>query len=236
MLFHEVKDIVREYAGKTGMPTTMLDLALENGRLDLEKSQNMWWMQADYDWLTVVDQREYPITVATDNGLEITNFKDIRALKYKEEEEVDWQPVEVGTYTKEDLDGMFDEDEEGEPELACVEGANLLLYPIPDDEYDVRIYYWQYTANPTNLESDEITLHFPMALVYSAYKWIHEIYLKDTQGATYWRALLEGKGGEYHKLRRENFKRGWKDKVNLEPRLGPGPRGRRRMDRMQIYR
>jgi hypothetical protein len=131
---------------------------------------------------------------------------------------------------------MYDEDETGDPELAIVEGDNLILYPIPDDEYDVRIYYWEYTSNTTNLESDELTAHFPMALVYSAYKWIHEVYLKDPQGATYWRSLLEGKGGELFKMRRENFKRGWKDKVNLEPHMGPGQRGRRRLDRMQIYR
>jgi hypothetical protein len=236
MLLHQVKDIIREYAGKTGLPTTMLDLCLENARLDIEKFQNFWWMQADLDWLTVVDQAAYPLKVDTTNGLEITNFKDIRALKFKEETEVDWQPVDVGTHTKEDLDSMYDEDETGDPELAVVEGDNLILYPIPDDEYDVRIYYWEYTSNTTNLESDELTAHFPMALVYAAYKWIHEVYLKDPQGATYWRQLLEGKGGELFKMRRENFKRGWKDKVNLEPHMGPGQRGRRRLDRMQIYR
>lgn len=236
MLYHEVKDIIREYAGKTGLPTTMLDLCLENARLDIEKFQNFWWMQDDLDWIAVIDQSSYPLTVDTDNGLEITNFKDVRALKYKRTADVDWQPVIVGATTKEDLDGMYDEDEEGDPEQACIEGDNLILYPIPDEEFDMRIYYWQYTTNPSNLESDELTAHFPMALVYSAYKWIHEVYLKDPQGATYWRGLLEARGGEYFKMRRENFKRGWKDKVNLEPRKGPGRQHWRRMDRMQIYR
>jgi hypothetical protein len=112
--------------------------------------------------------------------------------------------------------------------------------PDPDDTYDMRLYYYQWTSNPAaNTSTDDLLKNFGSAVVYGALIWAFEIELKDIQGAAYWRNLLGGTpfghGGEIARLKRENFKRDWKDRTMLVPFKGAGRLTRRSLTNLQIY-
>ena len=105
----------------------------------------------------------------------------------------------------------------------------------------MRLYIYQWTANPTtDLATDDLLRFFPNALIYAALANAYEITVKDLAGATYWRALLGGtpfgRGGELAKMKRENFKREIQDKLDFTPRLGPGKLQMRRLENLQLYR
>ena len=136
---------------------------------------------------------------------------------------------------------MYDEDDQGNPEFALIDNTTLKLYPpLPDFAYDLRLYFYQWTDNPTaNTDTDDLLKNYGMALCYGAIIWGFEMQLKDLQGASYWRNLLGGTpfghGGEIAKLKRENFKRDWKDRVMLTPHLGAGRLTRRSITNLNIY-
>lgn len=239
MYLYEAKDVVREHFGRLGLPTSILNIALTEGRKLIEKEGNFWWMRTIADFVAVVDQQEYVIGDADD--IDISNFKDARALHQKRSEDVRWEPVELGIVDEEQLNLMYDEDDDGEPEYAIIDNVTLKLFPpLPDVAYDLRLYAYQWTDNPTaNTSTDDLLKNFGMAVVYGALIWGFEIELKDIQGAAYWRNLLGGTpfghGGEIAKIKRENFKRDWKDQVVLIPHRGTGRTSRRSLNNLQIY-
>jgi hypothetical protein len=239
MLLYEAKDVVREHFGRLGLPTSILTIALNEGRKMIEKEGNFWWMRTIADFVTVVGQQEYVIGDADD--IDIANFKDARALQQKMSSEVNWEPVDLGIIDEEELNLMYDEDDDGEPENAVIDNVTLKLFPpMPDLAYDMRLYAYQWTDNPTdNTATDDLLKNYGMAVVYGALIWGFEMELKDLQGAAYWRNLLGGSpfghGGEIARIKRENMKRDWKDKMILVPHRGPGRMTRRSFRNLQIY-
>ena len=240
MLLHDVKDVVREHFGRVGLPTSLLTFALAEGRKTIEREGNFWWMRASKDFSLVVNQQDYVIA-ASGGDITIPNFKDARALHQKVSTETSWCPVELGTVEQDQLNLMYDTDAQGEPEFAVIDNMTLKVYPPkPQLTYDMRLYYYGFTDNPTsNTSDDQLLKNYGMALVYSAVAWGFEIELKDIQGAAYWRALLGGTpfghGGEIARLKRENFKRDWKDQLIMVPHKGPGRVNRRSLTNIQIY-
>jgi hypothetical protein len=237
----QIKDYIREHFGRVGIPTFIIDLALEASRLQIEQQGNFWWMAAasPATWDLVVDDGDY--TIASSGGdITIAKFKDIRALHYKLSTDTQWIEVEVGPDTKNELDLQYADGSDGSPEYAVLEDSTLYIYPQdPQYAYNMRMYYWRYTTMGGNTAEDTITKEFPMALIYGALQHGYELELKDIQGASYWRKLLGGEpfgsGGEIVKIRRENLKRSWHDKIDFVPHVGGGRRNRR-LDNMKIYR
>lgn len=244
MTYGEAKDIVREHFGRLGFTTPMVIQALAGGRRAIEQHANFWWMRADPKTFNLtINQNEYLIKVSTSNGLNVPLFKDIAALYWKVSTDTQWEIVDIGKKTKHELDLEYATDEEGTPEQATIDNVTLAIYPPePQVAYNMKMYYWNWTANPQlNSSTDDILSFFPDALIYAANAWGYEMQLKDFQGASYWKQLLGGqpfgRGGQLATLKRENLKRGWKDMINLDPHTGPNKRGlRRKLDNVQIYR
>ena len=237
MLLWEVKDVVRSHFGGTAFPSIQLDHALTQGRRMIEAHANFWWMQGEKDFTLTINQQSYPIYTG---DILLPNFKDMRALSWKEPTGVSYEPVAAGDHTKEELDVLFDTDDIGSPEAAVVDNATLYVYPPkPNKAYSMRLYRYSWTDNPAQTSTDDLLNFFPMALVYAALAWGYELELKDLQGAGYWKGLLGGspfgRGGELAKLKKENFKRGWRDQINFTPRTGPGVASLRRISNLQIY-
>lgn len=237
MFLWECKDIVRSHFGGTAFPTTQLDHALTQGRRMIESHANFWWMEGSKDFSLTIDLQTYALATGV---ILLPNFKDARALSWREAAGVSYEPVALGDNTKEELDVLYDTDDEGSPEVAVIENGTLYLYPPkPDKAYSMRLYRYSWTDNPAQTATDDLLSFFPMALVYAALAWGYELELKDLQGAQYWKTLLGGtpfgRGGELAKMKKENFKRGWRDQITLVPRNGPGVGSLRRISNLQIY-
>ena len=235
----KAKDVFREHFGRVGLNTAILSLGLTEGRKLIEKEGNFWWMRGTQDIVAAIGQQEY--TIEDGGDFDIANFKDARFLMQKESQESNWSPIDLGVTDQEELDMVYDDDDEGEPERAVIENATVRLYPpLPDKAYDLRLYYYEWTDNPTdNTDTDDLLKNWGMAVCYGAIIWGFEMQLKDHQGAQYWRTLLGGqpfgRGGEIAKLKRENFKRDWKDRIMLTPYTGAGKASRRSLNNLQIY-
>lgn len=239
MLLYEVKDLVREHFGRLGLPSSILNMALAESRRMIEREANFWWMRGSIDFNLVVNTQTYAI--GSGLAINIANFKDARALQQKISTETQWETVELGILDQEDLNIMYENDDDGEPEYAVIDNVTLTVYPpLPDLAYNMRLYYYKWTDNPTaNTDTDDLLKNFGSAVVYGALIWGFEIELKDIQGAAYWRNLLGGTpfghGGEIARLKRENFKRDWKDRTILVPFKGAGRTTRRKLSNIQIY-
>lgn len=239
MTLGEIKDVVREHFGRMGLPTVILDLALAEGRKLIEREANFWWMRATTTFNLVIDTQDY--LIGSTLAVNIVNFKDARALNFKKSTETRWRPLSLGIYDQEELDVMYPTDSAGAPELAIVDNTTLKIYPPkPDLAYNMKLYHYNWTDNPvTNILSDDITKNYGMALIYAAIIWGYEIELKDMQGAIYWRKLLGGepfgRGGEITKLKRQNLKRDWQDKIVLVPHAGANSFSVRTLANMQGY-
>jgi len=240
----EVMDIVRSHLSKTDFPTELLKQAMAGGRREVEKLVDTWWMKETYTKATVPTQQVYSLTTLTNNGWGMTRFKDIRAMFYKESTDTSWDPILVGQENRETLELQYDTDEDGDPESAIIEGDKAIIFPIPDKAFDLRIFIYQWTSNPTgNNESDDLTDQFPEALIYGSLIWAYEIKLKSAEGAAYWRTQLEGplmrggsrRGGEISKIKALNLKRGMQNKWDFTPHTGPGRGLRKRLDNRQLY-
>ena len=238
MMLWECKDIVRAHFGGTAFPTVQLDHALTQGRRMIETHANFWWMQGEKDFSLTINTGSYSIYGGV---ILLPNFKDGVALSWKEAAGVSYEPVFLGDSTKEELDVLYDTDDIGSPEAAIIVDSTLYIYPPkPDKAYTMRLYRYSWTDNPTQVATaDDLLNFFPMALVYAALAWGYELELKDLQGAAYWKTLLGGtpfgRGGELAKMKKENFKRGWRDQLTLVPRTGPGVGSLRRISNLQIY-
>ena len=177
---------------------------------------------------------KFPVTFTVD-PISVPGFKDVRAANVKKRTDSEWSFCEVGGITKEEADLHFSINDSGQTELILIDNFNLMVYPpFPDSDYVVNLYYWGWTNNPTsNLQTDELIMRFPDALIYSSLAWAYDMELKDQQGAGYWRTLLGGKpneigiGGEIAKIRRHNFQRMRQDNISLTPMTGPNQRSRR---------
>lgn len=223
MTYGEVKDVVREHFGRIGWPTAMLVHALEGARRDIEKHSNFYWMRDTATFDTVDGTQSYAI--GSGSAINEANFKDLRALHVKEDGDVMWTELQVGTITQEEAALSFPTDEENMPLVAVLDNSTVYLYPTPDAVYNMKLWFWQWTSNPTaNTSSDELTQRFPEALIYGALIWGAEQYEKNYQEADRWRALF---AQEIQKIHRHSLERERMDRVTITPMTGPYERRRR---------
>jgi hypothetical protein len=218
MTYGEVKDVVREHFGRFGWTTLMLEHGLESARRDIEKFSNFYWMRDTATFNTVADTQTYAIG----SGLAVdeANFKDIRALHVKESTDTVWSEIDVGKHTLEEAFLMFPTDETDFPLLAVLDNATLNFFPTPDDAYNVKMFFYQWTDFPTagNTGSDELTSRFPEALIYGALVWGCEQYEKNHPDADRWRAQF---AQEVAKIHRHALERERMDRGTLVPMTGP---------------
>ena len=217
MTYGEVKDVVREHYGRIGWPSAMLVHALEGARRDIEKYQNFYWMRDSATFNTVASTQSY--IIGSGSAVNEANFKDIRALHVKESGDTIWTEVTVGDLTQEEAALIYPTDEEQMPLTAILDNSTLYLYPIPDAVYNMKLWFWQWTSNPTaNTSSDELTSRFPEALIYGALIWGAEQFDQNYQEADRWRALF---AQELTKIHRHSLERERQDRVSLIPMTGP---------------
>ena len=213
MKFFEAKDIVREHFSRLKFTTSMLIQSLTQGRRRVERHANFWWMTGIKSFNLVVDQATYSITTSGSGGLNLPNFKDHRSLLLSEDSGVTFTPVPVGEIDRTELDSYYMTTQPGVPEQGAIEDTTLVIFPPkPQLTYPMKLYYYQWTDNPTdNNTDDDLLKFFPMALVYSSIEWAYTMVLKDLVGAQYWKGMLGGEpfgsGGELAELKIESLKR-----------------------------
>ncbi len=231
MTLGDIKDVVREHFGRTGWPTYMLDAALSSARRDIEKSGNFYWMRNSTTFNTVASTQTYAITSGSINK---PNFKDLRALHVKESTDVVWTEMEVGTVTLEEASLMFATDETDLPLIAVVDNVTLYLFPTPDDAYNMKLWHWDWTSNPStgNTGSDELTSRFPEALIYGAMVWGCDQWEKNSEAADRWRALFSQELGKIHA---HNLERERQDRVTFTPFTGPFENRKRTQINRQVW-
>lgn len=230
MTYGAIKDTIREHFGRVGWPTFMLDAALASARRDIEKEGNYYWMRTSGTFNTVASTASYAITSGTINQ---ANFKDLRSLHVKESTDTMWSEVEVGIISLEEAKMSFATDDTDMPVLAVVDNVTLYLFPTPDDAYNMDMYFWQWTSNGSNLESDELSSRFPEALIYGAMVWGCDQWEKNSEAADRWRALFMR---ELEKIHTHDFERERMNRVQIAPLRGPFTRRRVITDNTQIYR
>jgi hypothetical protein len=217
MVLGQLKDLLRDSLGRRDLPTHLCKFFLDSGRRDIEKSHNFYWMRTVKNFNTVAAQGSYSITTGTTNGLNIPDFKDLRILFEKSSESVAWSPVETKEF--EEAWQIYATDEEGEPEVAVFDNETLYLFPpVPDAAYNVRLYYWQWTANPTsNQDTDEVLTRWPELLLYSASAFGTQWLTKNPQLVQPFQAMFER---EAVKVKRYSDDRLFDDQIDLTPRRG----------------
>jgi len=228
MLLGEIKDVVRQQFGKIGWPTNMIDFALASARRDIEKNSEggYYWMRATKTWNAVATQQSYSITTSASNGLNLPNFKDVRAIRVKESTSTIWSDVSVGEVTLEEAETMYSTTETTMPALAIIDNTTLTLFPIPDAAYNFKMWHYEWTTNPTSntATADELCTRFPEALIYGALVWGADQYNHDSQEADRWAAKLREQRALIH---RHSLERERQDRITLYPMSGPYD-GRRR--------
>lgn len=217
MTYGQVKDVVREHFGRIGWSSDFLDLALAAARGDIEKSGNYYWMRDVTTFNTVAATQTYAIG----SGLAINeaNFKDIRALHAKETTSTLWEEVPVGIATLEETFLSWATDDDDFPQTAVLDNTTLYLFPTPDAIYNMKLWHYNWTTNPTvNTSSDELTSRFPEALIYGALVRGAEQYDSNFTDADRWRTLF---AQELQRIKRHSLERERQDRVSMIPFTGP---------------
>lgn len=240
MKLFEVRDQVRENIGRDKAPEHLLKYALDKGLREIEKTGNYWWMRATKTWNCVISQQAYNMTVSTSNGLNIPKFKDFRILLTQDQtlSNPDWDEV-FGPIDIEEAGLEFADTDTGMPVIYSLDESTatatnealtsqLLVWPpLPDKIYNMRLHYYQWTALPTdiNSESHDILLRFPEALIYIATAVGVVAITKDPQMGLFWQLKFDNPGspkdpGELMKIKRYNLDRTMDSRSELRPMRG----------------
>jgi hypothetical protein len=228
------KDAVRGHFNRTDFPTSMLDMALDQGRREIEEEANFWWMRG-IKTLDLGDGTHNRFSLTDPAVFNIPNFKDARFMGIKRSGDKEWQICQIGTTPIEEATIHFSTVDKGIPEVVYVDNDDLVFFPPVFDQVDYQaiFFYYQWTPNPSdNLGTDDLISRFPKVLIYAALMWGYEMQLKDFQSAQYWRQLLIGdpsnrKRGELQKIKAVNFMREQQDQIQFAAMQGPWQRMRR---------
>lgn len=221
MTFGEIKDAVRDGIGKDNVLPRQITYFIGRGRREIENRVNGHWMRGTKNWSAIVDQSNYSITQSAGGGLALANFKDVRSSRSKQSTETIWS---VPHKVYDDFDVVWSNwatDDTGEPREVVIDNENLYLFPPkPDKAYDMVLYYWQFTANPTaNSGTDFLTLRFPEALIFTSVAAGLQFLTKSTEIALPWAGMAEA---ELVKLSAFVRDRGLPDESWLPAWGGPG--------------
>jgi hypothetical protein len=218
MILGEAKDMIRKLVGNDELGVPLMKFGLDSGRRDIEKVENFYWMRNVKDWSLVVDQQDYSIVDSASGGLNLPLYKDLRILLWKKTTETVWTEVPIVGFQEAEL--TYATDDEDFPEMAVIDNETISIFPPkPQGTYDMRLYYWNWTANQTsNLLDDEILKRWPEALIYASVARLTYLATRSVESAAPWTALMNQ---EIEKMRKFNKDRLRDEKFMFKPRKGP---------------
>lgn len=214
MLYGKLKDVVRAGIGLDDLNPDLLDYYLATGRREIEQKGNFYWMQTRSTFALTDADSSYVISATP---ISLSNFKDIEMLAYKDPDDVQYS--EIPWASRPVIDRRFSTTEEGPPVVYTIDASdNLIIAPIPDDEYDMLMLAYTWTSNPaSNLSEDELCKRFPEVLINAAVATGLEILTKSQELAAPWRAKF--KEGIREIRHHDNYRRQL-DQIALFPARG----------------
>jgi len=224
----EVQDVVRDFVGRDNIKPNLMTFAVDSGLREIEKRINAWWMRRNIEFNATDGNQFYLIRSAASGGLNLPNYKDVMMLLSKSTTDTLWERVLV---TEFDIaEQVYATDSTGEPQMAVIDNDRITLFPPdPNDTWNMKMYYWQFTSLPTDETSDdhEVLRFWPEALIYAATMHLTQYLTKDVQMAAPYSGLFEA---EFRKLDRYNKDREIDEHNDLVPHAGPTwPRKFRRL-------
>lgn len=232
---YQVEDVIRENVGRDRIAPHMMDWVMGAALRSIESTGNYYWMNAKRDFSVVEGQQEYGF-----DTLGLGDWKDIRILYSSVQGETNQQWTEViGPKDIEDMKSYYGEEDEGQPaffSLAEANGSGPVLSvwpPVPDDDYDMSLYYFGWTSLPqdSTSEAHEVLKRWPEALIYVGTSIAYSSILKDDGGAAVWMSKFENPRSprdktELTKIRRYDQARQNASRVEFVPHSGAATPGR----------
>lgn len=199
----EAKTLIRLLAARGDFEPLLLDYFLDLGRRELEggRSDNFYWMRASKEFNLVINQGDYVITAPP---VSISDFKMVRYVLWKDPTLTGWR--QIPSYELDLLDTNYDTNSNGSPEAYNLDDQTFKVFPVdPDKAYNMKFYYWKWTANPTNdIATDELLTRWPEALINASVAHALLVLTREPAQAEPWFKLYERekkKIQEYDRLR-----------------------------------
>ena len=188
MTLGEAKVMVKALMARGDLEPLMLDFFLAQGRRLIESETNFYWMKASKDFNLTVNQGEYVITASP---VSVSDFKDMRYLLWKDPSELRYNALSPNELDI--LDTNYETTGTGAPEAFNLDNVTIRLFPIdPDQAYNMRLYYWAWTANPTNdTSTDELLTRWPDVLIYASVSRGLMTMTQNVEAAKPWIAMMK---------------------------------------------
>ena len=214
----EAKTLIRFLVGRGDFEPLLLDYFLDLGRRELESKDNFYYMRALKEFNLTINQGEYTISTSP---MSISDFKMVRYVLWKDSTLFEYRlipPYEINI-----LDTNYATNGTGAPEAYNLDDQTFRLYPVdPDKAYNMRFYYWKWTANPTNdTSTDEVLTRWPEALINASVARAILVLTRDAGQAKPWFDLYEM---EKNKMREYDRLRSSEGELHLMPSLVPTTR------------
>lgn len=209
-LVDRLVDKVKKNVGRPG-DLTLDDYVIEyinNAQKKVCNTRNFWWM-----WKTA--------TIAYTQGDNAEALPD----RFKDEDSVWLEIIEGGTTKWSELEHADWEDlrtistsDEARPTKWIIDQKQLVLYPVPDDAYTVRIDYWEYLPDLVEAGDDTSYLLTDYPEILEAWA-THKAFLKlrEFQEATAWKTQF---AMELQELKKQNVERVLPNELELKFRSG----------------
>src|SRR5262245_2451147 len=78
MTISEAMDVVRALCGKPDVDPVLLRFAMDEGRREIERKGNYYWMASIVSKALVTSQSSYAILTSGSNGFNLSSFKAVR--------------------------------------------------------------------------------------------------------------------------------------------------------------
>jgi len=187
MTISEAMDVVRALCGKPDVDPILVRFAMDEGRREIERRGNYYWMSVGVDLAVFEDQYIYPITTAVDAGFNLPDYKLSRYafIKRSDSSGIPWSMLPIGSHAS--MVDIHNFDAEGQPDAASVDNATMYLSPIPNTLYDVALFYFAWTTNDDDITAtDELFTQWPMLIISSALAVLIPMLTKNKEDAAFW--------------------------------------------------
>jgi len=190
MTISEAMDITRSLCGKPDVDPLLLRFAMDEGRREIERLGNYYWMAQKIALNLFEDVQEYSITTASGNGFDLSDFKIhryafMKAESASDDSDVEWYKLPIGSHS--DAMDVAQSDDEGRPEAASIENTTFFCYPTPDQVYDLQFFYFGWTTNASDItDTDELFTRWPMMIIAAALSVLVPLVTKNKEDAAFW--------------------------------------------------
>ena len=186
MTVSEAMDIVRALCGKPDVDPTLLRFAMDEGRREIERQGNFYWMAVKSENYLFNAENEYSITTAAGAGFDLTDYKLHRYIFIRENaSDTTWVLLPVGSHAS--AIDIAATDAEDQPEAAAVDNETLFVYPTPDTQYNIMFFYWGWTTNKADITgTDELFTRWPMLIISAALAQLIPLLTKSKEDAQFW--------------------------------------------------